>query len=158
MPNINVYVADDLKARMDAVDPAPKWSRIATAAFDDHCAQREARARIEEDDDMEAVIERLRLSKMESLKDDRENAWEDGREWARTEARYDWLMRLSRYEVLGEADDRNVLLQAIDPTMEQVEWQEVAEICFGNAAVSDGYVSGFIEGAQDLFEEIRDRI
>ena len=86
---------------------------------------------------------------------------QDGRDWARDIAEHEELVRLSRIS-FGNEDYRGAgraLWRAIDPT-DELSKGEVFEQCFGEegANVSDEYIAGFIEGANEFFSEVKDQL
>ena len=77
MGKINLYLPDELKARMDAVGDV-NWSDIARPAFYSALATLEQRRNL----NVDTTIERLRASKAESLKRDELEGQTHGRGWA----------------------------------------------------------------------------
>ena len=107
---------------------------------------------------MSIAIERLRVSKQKIDQEERTNGHTDGRKWAENDAEYAWLRRLadnsgSTYPPLVR------LFRAIDPR-DELDRSELCQRCFGDdvPASEESYTKGFVEGAVELFEEVRDQI
>src|SRR5271155_4584492 len=80
MPKVNLYVPEDLKARMDDTGEAVNWSAVAQRAFREAISTHQIQ---QGRSDMEHVIERLRASK--ERYEDRQLAAgkEAGSKWAK---------------------------------------------------------------------------
>jgi hypothetical protein len=78
----------------------------------------------------------------------------DGRYWAENTAVYDELCRVAAIKLQTGMDWCNGLSDAVDPDNE-LSNQELKRYLFGDecAELTDGYVAGFIEGAQQFFQE-----
>src|SRR5258705_7140093 len=83
MARINVSVPDSLKERMSALDARVNWSEVAQTAF-----EREIVKHNFEVENMEQVIERLRVSKGEYEASENERGRKDGCDWACRYATY----------------------------------------------------------------------
>jgi hypothetical protein len=157
MARVSIYVTDDLKARMDGVGESVNWSEIVRPAIQAAIATQEHRR----GQNMSTAIERLRASKQESAHRDEMEGREHGREWAETHASYDDLRRLAKI-IFAPNDYRgafSALSAAINP-LDEMTAAEVKEYCFGNENedITDEYVGAWIEGVQEFFEEVRDKL
>ena len=78
----------------------------------------------------------------------------DGRYWAENTAVYDELCRVAAIKLQAGTDWYNGLSDAVDPDNE-LSNEELKRYLFGDecAELTDGYVAGFIEGAQQFFQE-----
>ncbi len=94
MPRINLYVTDDLKARMDRVADAVNWSAVAQGAFEKALTAWP----IMEEAKMAAVLERLRASKVELVDNVVAAGFAAGRVWAETAADYLTLRAVGTYD------------------------------------------------------------
>src|ERR1700756_4787201 len=95
MPKVNLYVPDDLKARMDDTGEAVNWSAVAQRAFREAISTHQIR---KDRSDMEPVIERLRASK-ERYEERQLAAGKDvGAKWAKTEAEYFQLVAVASFD------------------------------------------------------------
>lgn len=155
MPRVSIYISEDLKARMDEVEDAINWSEVARPAFQSAIANFQHRRTR----NMDTAIERLRASKQDATKNDIEAGREAGRDWAGDFAEYAELARLSKTDLDGNyAGAWDVLKHAISPD-DGMSHEEILEYCFGEEEPdSDEYVGGFVEGAQELFDEIKDQL
>lgn len=157
MARISIYVSDQLKKRMEPAGDAINWSEVARPSFEAAVATYQH----EKDQTMSTAIERLRTSKQKTDQDNYFSGQQDGRTWARDTAEHADLLRLSRVHFPNE-DYRGAiraLKAAIDPK-DELGISEVCEYCFGddNDRVSDDYVAGFIEGANEFFEGVKDQL
>src|ERR1700738_887742 len=159
MARINLYVPDDLKARMDAAGDNIHWSDVArpalTAALAD-CEHSKGR-------NMTTAIERLRASKRQA--DQNAKLWGNkaGRAWAEDKAEY-WCLReihRRRHDYPNE-HPLSALKQVFDPTDEWAGTQEFAEQ-FGDClalspGASDEYRQAFVEAAVNFYLEVREEV
>ncbi len=105
---------------------------------------------------MNTAIERLRASKAQYILSQERWGKEAGRKWALDTAVYDDLERLSKYEPSDLGQPSMGLVSAVDPDR-SLEREEVAMHCSGaDDWPSEEYVASFIEGAQELYEEVKD--
>lgn len=156
MARITLYVPDELKAEMDAVE-GENWSDIARPAFMRAVAIRKYRR-----GHMESAIERLRASKAEAEKEDEMQGKVDGRAWAERDASYAELRRVAEIEVPNSPPDDwayDALADAIDPEKD-LDPRQFREQVFGSedADLSEAYLLAFIEGATEFFDEVRDKL
>src|SRR5262245_9872594 len=101
VPSINVYVSDDLKARMDRVAEGVNWSSVAQGAFEKALALFPAM----EGSRMSAVVERLKASKAEQVDSVAAAGVAAGRTWAENAADYLTLRRVGEYDWSGFGDE-----------------------------------------------------
>src|SRR5262249_47730364 len=88
-----IYVPDELKAKMDSFDSeGPNWSGIAQAAFQSECDRMHNRKKGA--GKMNAVIQRLRASKIKVEDQEHAAGLAAGRKWAMEDAEYDELARV----------------------------------------------------------------
>jgi hypothetical protein len=82
MARMSIYVADELKSRMDGVDS--NWSAIAQAAFEQELRFHPKLT----ESDMQTTIERLKASKAAQTVDMIAEGAEAGKRWAMEDAEY----------------------------------------------------------------------
>ena len=114
MPKVNLYVPDDLKARMDDTREAVNWSAVAQRAFREAISTHQIR---KDRFDMEHVVERLRASK-ERFEERQLAAGKDvGTKWAKTQAEFFELVAVASFDPDAHAGelDRDTLQWLIDP-------------------------------------------
>lgn len=168
MPKLNVYVPDDLKAEMDAVEgQEPNWSAVAQEAFRLECARLANRKR--SGGKMDAAIERLRASKQRLTNQDKLDGAASGRQWALEDAEYDELERLRKATdgeggLFGPPDyNGEYAWQAYktitdDEDPSAADCRDFWESSTGKSEPSDDYVEAFVEAATEVFEEIGDKL
>jgi hypothetical protein len=89
MARMSIYVPDELKERMDAVDSV-NWSAVAQSQF-----ERELRLHPKlTGDEMQATIERLKASKVAQTDEVIAAGVEAGKQWAMKEAEYLDLLKI----------------------------------------------------------------
>jgi Arc/MetJ-type ribon-helix-helix transcriptional regulator len=154
MARLSIYVRDDLKQQIDEAGDTINWSEVVRPAITAALAAHKHR----KDQNVSSAIERLRASKQESDQDDRTTGHIDGRTWAENDAEYAWLRRLANNSVRAHAPS-GALFRAIDPN-DEMDNSELGKICFGDDDDdrSDTYIEGFIEGAVEFFEQVRNQI
>ena len=161
MPKVTIYVPDDLKAEMDAVeDQEPNWSALAQAAFRAEVSRLSNRKRSA--GKMNAVIERLRASKHASEDADLVAGHAAGREWAMNRAEYDELRRVAAVEEppTGYEWAWVVACAALgDSRPDSSECRAFWESVSGDdTEVPEAYAQGVAEGAREVFEEVEDEL
>ena len=105
---------------------------------------------------MSQVIERLRVSKDKFEKDEAAKGRQDGRNWAMSRASYEQLATLSELE-LGGSDCARQLDQALGNS--SGNWRDSFWVDLGAARwPSDSYVEAFVDGANDIWNEVADKI
>jgi hypothetical protein len=109
MPSINVYVSDDLKARMDRAAEGVNWSSVAQGAFERALASIPAM----EGSKMSAVLERLKASKAEQVDSVAAAGFAAGRRWAENEADYLTLRRVGEYDWSGFGEEIGVEFERV---------------------------------------------
>jgi hypothetical protein len=159
MAKMMIYVPDDLKAEMDAAKgQQPNWSALAQEAFRLECGRLANRKRSK--GKMDAVIERLRKSKEKFSNDEKISGHAAGRAWAQQEASYEELERLAKWEPADYVDDRAwEALVAIagdaDLARDYIDfWKDQA----GNETPSEDFVLAFVDGAEEVFNEVADKL
>jgi hypothetical protein len=154
MARVTVYVPDDVKARMDEAGEDLNWSALAQRAFVEAALSRAVR---KDQSNMDKVIERLRASKERVQEADFEAGKTAGAQWAKQEAEYDELERLSKYAEDGnQPEDEATLRRLIDPS-EKLDWRDFGRL-LGHENPSENYVIGFAEGAVEVFDEVADKL
>ena len=173
MPKISIYVPDEMKARMDEADDRANWSAIAQRAFEIELGHLESAQEI---GSMTDVIERLRASKEQSAKASQDDGRTAGQEWAKRSAEYEDLKRVAKlnlrdfYENFEDPDwtAREFVTTAIMGSHEEAKFilGDDAEMsaCYGvdedmvDATLTREFLVGFVEGAIEVWEEIKNQI
>ncbi len=161
MPKITIYVPDDLKAKMDAAEKyEPNWSALAQEAFQLECGRITNRKRSK--GKMDQVIERLRKSKENVANTDKVSGHAAGRDWAMKRAQYDELARVAALEMSGYPEHGwawpVLLVIAGDEDAARNEYEEFWKNEAGNDEPSDDFVLAFAQGAEEVFNEVDDKL
>ena len=111
---------------------------------------------------METAIERLRASKEKHVADERDAGKEAGRLAAKDQLEYDELIEIEKIaaDSLDEVDGEGAfeaLRLAFDPNGE-LDTSEFNAGYFKTDNVNELFALGFIEGAQEFFDEVKDAI
>jgi hypothetical protein len=149
---LNVYLPEALKAEMDSMEGI-NWSQVAQEAFRETIIRSNAVS-----GKTEAVIERLRATagkKGQVYKD----AYEEGRAWAQQVAEADEL------EMLAELDLSEYLAKAQDEPGRAAQWifgdefgyDDVTEL-LGGKRITEGRLKGFVDGALEVWKEVRSKL
>jgi hypothetical protein len=164
MPRVTLYVADDLKARMDEVGEAVNWSAIAQRAFREAVSIHTLR---KDPSDMKEVVERLRASKVRVQEEAFQSGQDYGRTWAKTNAEFDELQRIAESEqseefqrAIDNDDGVETLQRLIDPQeeMDRSDWESFWERHANVQPPSEVFARGFVDGAAEVYNEIADQL
>lgn len=175
MPKISIYVPDEMKARMDETDDRANWSATAQRAFEIELGHLESAQEI---GSMTDVIERLRASKEVSTKASQDDGRTAGQEWAKKIAEWEQLKRLagldaeSLYEGYAEYPDwsarefvtTTILGDSLEGRHVFRDNDEMAHIYrvphpeLVDATLTVDFFVGFVEGASEVWDEIKDEV
>ena len=175
MPKINIYVPDEMKARMDVAEATANWSAIAQRAFESELNHIE---RVKEVKSMGDVIERLQASKQKKAEGLQKEGRECGVDWAKHRAEYDELKRASQIDTTtlyqGHSDEldagnryevaKDILADSEWDSLDQREADSAIADLFGidddmlEDVVTTEFIEGFLEGAADVWDEVADKI
>lgn len=164
MARMSIYIPDGLKAEMDRFGDQVTWSNVAQHAFHAEIAKRD----FPEDPTMEDVIKRLADSKKEELEDGRK----DGRYWAKHTASYKELKLLSKLDVddVSNPEWGTTGAEVVDDHMRPAtkDWRSDTRRDFEESFwfpfaedlkdISDEYAAGFVEGAQEVWAQVEDKL
>lgn len=156
MAQMNVYLPDELRAEMDAVGNS--WSQVARRAFEAEVARRKIRKGL---GDMSDVVERLRKSKERHERWNEDEGKSAGAEWAKTRAEYSQLLALESADERSWADECGDLCVQLfrvvgDPDYE--DFRDWAGGLFGAEQPNNAFIRGFVEGALEVFDEVKDQL
>jgi hypothetical protein len=175
MPKINIYVPDEMKARMDEAEKSANWSAVAQRAFELELKHLES---IKEIKSMTDVIERLRVSKQKKAEELEKAGRRSGVKWAKKHAKYDELKRAANINTsnlheayVDDVDDVNrtwVARQILaDPELDAGSWETqnmaIAELFeveedMVESVVTTEFIEGFLEGAGDVWDQVKDEL
>jgi hypothetical protein len=174
----SISVPVDLKARMDAVGESVSWSAVACAAFEQRLAEIIKRKGVR---DMLDVVARLRASKRQGEDSRYQEGHEAGRAWAeeKAEARELELLEVCRHQIgcqWGAVFDPDRLggglpagewiYYTMHPNHKDEDdkamdyWEEVRSRWDDHRDVyyDDVFMKGFVEGAIELWKEVKDKL
>lgn len=169
-----ISVASDLKARMDAIGEPVNWSAVASRAFEQEVARIIQKRGTKTMDD---VVTRLRASKRKAGGEQYEKGRQAGEAWAKDGAEADALARLEEFRDACEADrpafedyfemEPNAPLDhagwiaaailAPEDDQDTHEASAYAGELFGEHRTND-FVRGFVDGALDVWDSVKDRL
>ena len=169
MARINLSIPDELKSKMDLQGGTANWSNVAQTAFEKELLMIEANQQVENMDD---VVSRLRASKMVSIEDVLPDAKEKGRNWAKQGAEYVQLKALGEAHWEGMeggywrtagavaiSNHENESLDDVDTHQSNDFWEEWIDMTWRNDSdVADAAAGAFVEGAVEIWEEIKDQV
>jgi hypothetical protein len=173
---MNISVPGDLKRDMDAVAAAVNWSAVAAEAF--RAKLLELRA-TQKGSSMNDVIERMKAA----AKLDASESYQDGKaagtQWAKTQSRPRELKRIEKaideyrgdvgewVGIANNGSNRGIavdLVEAItgDTSFNHSDVREFWDNLIGEPAdrfdEEDDFARGFIEGAMEVWEAVKDHI
>lgn len=102
---------------------------------------------------MKDVVERLRASKAQVEQAHLEHGKRAGASWARQSAAYDELLAV--YELDPEATDADLVGEL---GLEAPDWFDFLEKWLGTTAPSPQHIEGFIAGASEVWEQVREEL
>jgi hypothetical protein len=168
MERVKVYVPEDLKARMAAVDV--DWSEVARTAFEMRLGEI---AGLKNRKSLDDVVQRLRGTRLASDADDRAFACRKGYDWAANAAHASELATLEAYasgggsflggrggEVRGAIWFHAVLRKREEGwlTVDEEKAARFWERHLFEERPSDELVAGFAEGALELWGKVKDKL
>jgi hypothetical protein len=154
MARISVYVPDEMKSEMDKIGDGVNWSNAAQTAFEIEIS----RHKWLEEPSMSSVIDRLKASKIEFRRDEETKGAKHGRDWATNRASYAQLRQVAELNLDLYTDDfwlvfdRQIGTDGTRP--EDSFWFEPGE----NWIPSDEYVTAFVEGAKEVWDEVAPKL
>ncbi len=157
---LSISVPDELKAKMDKIESRVNWSSVAQTAFNKEITLQKPI----EAGDMDQVVERLKASKEESIKNDFAEGIKYGAGWAALTASYEDLREIDKIDVdnLCSVDkDRNlgILVDTIfDPDPDRHDVEQFLSDHFSGERTSAAEIKGFIVGVQAIWNEVADKI
>ena len=154
MATLNVYLADDLKARMSR--HSLNWSQIAATAI-------ETAINIEERKEVsmeQAALERLRAQRQTVAQQREADGEAKGKTWALS-ADYETLERVASIDLdAADYSDEGAIVYVLAAALlddDRASRREVGDCIretFGVDKISDDMASGFIVGAAAVFGEV----
>ena len=169
-----ISIPRQLKARMEAVTEPVNWSALACRTFEAKLAEIAAK---KEQKSMDDVVTRLRASMRRAEDEQYRQGEQCGREWVEDRAEADELIRLERWKAkMGWewaqffADDPNGAYSVAelvvfviwpeddgDRSNAQSFWEGVLGDDISTAD-DPQFVKGFIEGALDLWDQVKNKL
>ena len=158
MPSMNIYVSDELKARMDACGKDVNWSEVVRPCIRSAVAVSMQR----KEPNMANAIERLRASKAERLNNLKAQAEAAGRQWASDHAEYEDLAKLSELQrvlATNHVDiDNSQVRAAIGEEMTADDFNEALGLTELRSDQVDEYLAHFVDAAVDFYDEVADQL
>jgi len=154
MARVSIYVPEEMKSRMDELEDAVNRSSVAQGAFDEEIKKRFWK----KGSDMNAVVERLRASKVDYEKHEAERGYEEGVEWAKETATYGQLKKLAETDLgwdLKPHYEYGEMAKWLDERL-GLEAPESIFASFRDDGVypSDEYAESFMNGAVEVWSEV----
>jgi hypothetical protein len=155
---------------MDRVKEPVNWSAVAAEAFELKLGEF---ARLKKEKTMENVIERLRASKIQRGNTLEKEGREIGAQWAKDQAEYDELERVADadprelFDGLDEPGNYAYSLALIIGGFNHEEashddiwevWEQILEDKKDPRLNSEQFLTGFIEGAEEVFRAVAKQI
>jgi hypothetical protein len=156
VPRISIYIPDEMKADVERLGESINWSSAAQAAF----AHEIRRATLPKEDEMEAMIERLRASKAKYKESERTAGVEAGKKWAINLADYEELKLIANLDISDCGDEEGNAWAWVDEHLgnEHPDESFLIDPDHPRSCPSDEYVEGFLEGAALMWDEVADKL
>lgn len=155
MAKVNLYIPDPLKAEMELLGERVNWSSVAQSAFDLELQP----LRFPKEPTMEAVVERLKASKFKADQHDRAEGLVHGKEWGMKKAEFAELRTMAsiNFDYKGDLSsasytDSCLGIEGFDPT--DSFWFDPEN----NSLASDAYVEAFVDGAKQIWLQVKDKL
>ncbi len=171
MARTTISISDGLKKRMDKVKESVNWSAVAANAFELKLGEI---ARKRQEKTMVNVVERLRASKIQRGNAMMKEGHEAGVDWAEGGAEFDELERVAACnpnELFAGLDEPGAyaynLAQVIGGLGRDADHQEIWDVWQMTGVVidkddprlnSEDFLRGFIEGADEVYRQVADKI
>lgn len=158
MARMSIYVPDELKCRMDAVDSV-NWSSVAQSAF-----ERELRLHVKPlEEEMEAIIERLKASKAAQTDDVIAAGAEAGKKWAMETASYldlSWAgsQLHQKFAFRGTTKDHTGEHESLKSFPKLRDGREISEFLPANTCIDEYFEHGFCKGVLSVWQKVKDHI
>jgi hypothetical protein len=163
MARVNVYVTDDLKARMDRAGDL-NWSTAAQRAFEIEIQAQEWKM---VENRIERTVERLRASKAQEDGELKAEGRKAGVEWANEDASFRVLRAVANFE-WGSAPPEFygyhlacLILNQKSPSDPAGAGELWDELCGGHMTEDSGsepdpaWLEGFVDGAMTVWDEVK---
>jgi len=176
-----ISIPQDIKDQMDAVEEPVNWSAVATGAFEEKLGQIAAQKK---EKSMEDVIQRLRASKRETETYYTSEGLKAGKEWAINDATWSnlrdigekflktswdvWLAASKEpknpytvaHRLAGVMYDEEKYweLVATHQSFEEFIWEAMVGPDNKKWREDTDFLRGFVEGAIEVYKEVRDRV
>lgn len=152
MARMSIYLPDDLHRRLSRLQDRVNWSQVAQQSF-------ERILRLNPDwsnDQMNAVVERLRASKIKEVDEVVASGVAAGRDWAEKTASYRELKTVAeKVDLPSDPDD--VPHDAIPRALGHMHW-EFFKPYTDESPVDPYFQIGFLKGATAVWNEVRGKI
>jgi hypothetical protein len=171
-----ISVPPALKARMDAVDETVNWSAVACQAFELKLAEIIRRRGAK---NMKEAIERLKASKRKTDDTRYLEGSEAGKAWAMNEAEAEELQNLDSFREGCESEGgweewfatpkwnaafsnaehiAFVALGVIDGEWDRTEADQFLAQAMDEKQIDDQFLRGFVDGALEIWEKVKEEI
>jgi hypothetical protein len=154
---MSIYLPDDLHQRLERLRDYTNWSQVAQKAF-------ELELRLHPDwsnDQMDAIIERLRASKRQQVDDVIQKGLEAGRDWAEKTASYkDLRIVAEKLEFPDDPDDvqYNTIAGALGEPAGDLFKPYYDEEHVTYTHIDPYFQIGFYRGAGQVWKEVKDKL
>ena len=164
MARMNIYISDDLKGHMDKAGKSANWSQVASRAFEIELGEIAKRKKVK---DMNSVVQRLKASKLEFEDVSYKDGHQYGAGWAENSAAYDELKHACEIDTddsllvdAEDGDDERAFHVAMMITGDGDKAMEFWEGVFGEwlPAKDFEFYKGFLDGASEVYEKVKDEL
>lgn len=160
MARTTISISDDLKQRMSQVEGDVNWSQVASRAFEVRLAEIATKQKVK---DMNDVVQRLRASKLQGEDEVYREGEEIGREWAKNAATWQQLERVPGpdHEMFRSTLIGSLFVWIAKEIVGDDDTDFWADVCGreSDARLDDeGFVRGFVDGANEIYDQVAQQI
>jgi len=159
MARMNISVRDDLKGSMDDIGNALNWSAIAQKAFEVELLRFTSKKMAT---DIDGAVDRLQASRKLTAIDNQESGYEAGYNWAIRDAEYIELSRLAEFKPPNDTGPLSSVVQSVVSGKDD-DGDNSGHLAFWNSVgladvPSNEFVLGFVRGAGEIWNKVKDRV
>ena len=148
MKKIGIYLREKRVVDLEKYRDQMNFSAIFWSAFDQEKRRLDC---LPKDNEVNAIVERLRQSKKEFEDSQRAEGQEEGAEWAAKTADYEELVKLREFSEEQRRRDIDLDQDDVGALFPDYEFWETA-LGEGHEPMTRAFVAGFVDSALEVFE------
>ncbi len=153
MARMSISIPDQLKVEMDAIGSV-NWSALAVEAF----RRMVRKSRKVDVMNTYEVVERLRASYENHAESEEEDGHDLGVDWVAKQAEYGEILWIAETHDAAERLHAWRQIGILDSHLDRWDPEEFWEIVGADAYPSRAFIKGFVEGARESWENVKDQV